>query len=108
MERRKKMTRKFKPLKWVEENCKKDIYGDFVGTFDNETEIFPVEMFQYCEKEVNVKHGYYEGWHIVEWMLEPFNWFDFITEHFGKFVIGAVILALIAMVLLGLIERGGL
>jgi hypothetical protein len=30
-------------------------------------------------------------WHIVEWMLEPFNWFDFIAEHFGKFVIGAVV-----------------
>jgi hypothetical protein len=41
-------------------------------------------------------------------MKNKFNWFDSIAEHFGKVVIGAVILTLIATVILGLIERGGL
>lgn len=93
------MKRKVKPLKWFEGNCEKDEDGDYIH---EEGESFTVAMSKYCGKEIDCRKT---DWHFYDYMLEPFNWFDFITEHFGKFVLGAVILALVATVIISLIER---
>jgi hypothetical protein len=68
MERRETMKRKVKSLKWFEENCRKNRLNWF-----EHGEWFTESMTQYCEMEIEIVDGYYNGWCFSEWMLEPLH-----------------------------------